>query len=219
MISSEPSLVSRRHHKRVLRYESRCNGLRLLRAQKSRSNLRSCTVPRHKCHQHVLAQSQFADVSRCAVGNHVTLGQLVAHLTMGAGECWCLVRTLILDQVVDVYTDFTGCASASLTRTTMRVAVDISNHTPRWQSRPCRVDRRYALDAGNDKSFSGRSTGTAWRCMLAPMSARFASSCSKKGTKEAATETICAATHPCIERARHPPIQTRLFRGQIPSHP
>ena len=41
------------------------------------------------------------------------------------------------------------------------------------------------------KAFSGRSTGTAWRCMLAPISARFASSCSRKGTSEAATDTIC----------------------------
>ena len=42
------------------------------------------------------------------------------------------------------------------------------------------------------KAFSGRSTGTAWRCMLAPISARFASSCSRNGTSEAATDTICA---------------------------
>ena len=38
---------------------------------------------------------------------------------------------------------------------------------------------------------SRAQVGTAWRCMLAPISARFASSCSRKGTSEAATETIC----------------------------
>ena len=38
---------------------------------------------------------------------------------------------------------------------------------------------------------SGRSTGTAWRCMLAPMSARFASSCSRNGISAVAIETIC----------------------------
>ena len=38
---------------------------------------------------------------------------------------------------------------------------------------------------------SARKVGTAWRCMLEPMSARLASSCSKKGIKEDATETIC----------------------------
>ena len=37
----------------------------------------------------------------------------------------------------------------------------------------------------------GRRTGTAWRCMLAPMSARLASSCSRKGMSDVATETIC----------------------------
>ncbi len=35
-----------------------------------------------------------------------------------------------------------------------------------------------------------RMRGTAWRCMLAPMRARFASSCSRKGTSAAATLTI-----------------------------
>ena len=36
-----------------------------------------------------------------------------------------------------------------------------------------------------------RSSGTAWRCMLAPMSARFASSCSRNGISAVATETSC----------------------------
>ena len=37
---------------------------------------------------------------------------------------------------------------------------------------------------------SERSSGTAWRCMLEPMSARFASSCSRNGIIAVATETI-----------------------------
>ena len=36
-----------------------------------------------------------------------------------------------------------------------------------------------------------RSVGTAWRCMFAPISARFASSCSRNGTSAAATDTVC----------------------------
>jgi hypothetical protein len=36
-----------------------------------------------------------------------------------------------------------------------------------------------------------RRVGTAWRCMFEPMSARFASSCSRNGISEAATDTIC----------------------------
>ncbi len=33
-------------------------------------------------------------------------------------------------------------------------------------------------------------SGTAWRCMLAPMSARLASSCSRNGIRAVATDTI-----------------------------
>src|SRR3954469_8255328 len=36
-----------------------------------------------------------------------------------------------------------------------------------------------------------RSSGTAWRCMFEPISARFASSFSRNGMSEAATETSC----------------------------
>ena len=35
-------------------------------------------------------------------------------------------------------------------------------------------------------------SGTACRCMFAPMSARFASLCSRNGISAVATETICA---------------------------
>jgi len=38
---------------------------------------------------------------------------------------------------------------------------------------------------------SGRSSGTAWRCMLDPIRARLASSFSRNGTSAAATETSC----------------------------
>ena len=38
---------------------------------------------------------------------------------------------------------------------------------------------------------SGRSNGTAWRCMLEPIRARLASSCSRNGISDVATETIC----------------------------
>ena len=38
---------------------------------------------------------------------------------------------------------------------------------------------------------SGVSSGTAWRCMFAPISARFASSCSRNGISAAATLTVC----------------------------
>ena len=36
-----------------------------------------------------------------------------------------------------------------------------------------------------------RSSGTAWRCMFEPISARLASSCSRNGISAAATDTSC----------------------------
>ena len=36
-----------------------------------------------------------------------------------------------------------------------------------------------------------RSSGTAWRCMFEPISARLASSCSRNGIIAVATDTIC----------------------------
>jgi hypothetical protein len=38
----------------------------------------------------------------------------------------------------------------------------------------------------------GLRSGTAWRCMFEPMSARFASSCSRNGMSAAAIETSCS---------------------------
>ena len=82
--------------------------------------------------------------------------------------------------------------SASFTRTTMR---------GRRPSRPPRrgapttvtpeSTRDRALHAGADERRLERSIGTAWRCMFEPMSARFASSCSRNGISDAATDTIC----------------------------
>ncbi len=38
---------------------------------------------------------------------------------------------------------------------------------------------------------SGSRSGTAWRCMFEPISARLASSCSRNGISAVATETTC----------------------------
>ena len=38
------------------------------------------------------------------------------------------------------------------------------------------------------------SSGTAWRCMFEPISARLASLCSRNGISAVATETICAGS-------------------------
>ena len=72
---------------------------------------------------------------------------------------------------------------------------------PRLGRRRCPSRPRDALDAGADEGLF-RISGTAWRCMLAPISARLASSCSRNGISEAATDTICAARRPCTGCAR-----------------
>ncbi len=47
------------------------------------------------------------------------------------------------------------------------------------------------FDAGADQRGIGREQGTAWRCMFEPISARLASSCSRKGIRAVDTEMIC----------------------------
>ena len=52
------------------------------------------------------------------------------------------------------------------------------------------VDRGAVLHAGADERRLGASSGTDWRCMFEPMSARLASSCSRNGIIAVATDTI-----------------------------
>jgi hypothetical protein len=54
------------------------------------------------------------------------------------------------------------------------------------ESRATRSSRPVATSGA-----SVTSSGTAWRCMFEPINARFASSCSKNGISDAATETSC----------------------------
>ena len=52
------------------------------------------------------------------------------------------------------------------------------------------VDRGAVLHAGADERGVGLSSGTAWRCMLEPIRARLASSCSRNGISAVATDAI-----------------------------
>ena len=52
------------------------------------------------------------------------------------------------------------------------------------------VDGGAVLHAGADQRRLGRSSGTDWRCMFEPISARLASSCSRNGIIAVATDTI-----------------------------
>jgi hypothetical protein len=68
-----------------------------------------------------------------------------------------------------------------------------------WSTTPARradddvagVARRRCSMPVPTSGASARSSGTAWRCMFEPISARLASSFSRNGISEAATETSC----------------------------
>ena len=82
-------------------------------------------------------------------------------------------------------------ASSSLARTTTRPASTASTTPPR--SATTAVPESLATVRSMPVPTSGlsaRSVGTAWRCMFEPIRARLASSCSRNGISEAATDTI-----------------------------
>ena len=67
------------------------------------------SVPRHEGHQHVAAQGQFSHVGGRPVGQHVAALDLVADLDQRSlVDGGVLVRTRVLDQVVDVHARLTG---------------------------------------------------------------------------------------------------------------
>ena len=83
-------------------------------------------------------------------------------------------------------------SGSSSTRTTMRLASTVSTMPERRQTTqaPESLAATYSMPVPT-MGASVRIRGTAWRCMFAPMRARFASSFSRKGISEAATETTC----------------------------
>ena len=67
------------------------------------------TVPRHKRDQHILTDSDFAQVGRSTVRHHIAFLQAVALLHDGTlVDVGILVGTLVFDEVVNIHTHFTG---------------------------------------------------------------------------------------------------------------
>ena len=78
--------------------------------------------------------------------------------------------------------------------TVTRSALD-SSTTPALSARitsPASVAARYSMPVPTTGA-SDRSSGTDWRCMFEPISARLASSCSRNGIMAVATDTIWRA--------------------------
>ena len=118
-------------------------------------------VPGHERDQHVLAQGQFAEVGRCTVGHHVALGDLVAALDdRTLVDVGVLVRTLILDQVVDVHADFAGRGLVVVHAHHDTGRVDVVDDTAAGgRDHGAGVDRGDALDAGADHRLLGAQHG------------------------------------------------------------
>ena len=145
-------------------------------------------LPRHEGDEDVLAQRQLAHVGRAAVGQHVARRDLVAH----ADD-----RLLVDDRALVRALELLELVPARLAR---RVLDD--DAAARRSRPPCR--RRLAITTSRESIAARRSmpvptsgasvimSGTAWRCMLAPIRARLASLCSRNGISAVATETICA---------------------------
>ena len=112
-------------------------------------------VPGHKRHQHVLTQSEFAQISRCAVSDHVAFCQLVTALDDGAlVNVGVLVGTLVLDQVVDVHTDLTGLRFRVVHTDHNTGCIHVVHHAAAGRgNHGARVDRRHTLNTGADKRF------------------------------------------------------------------
>jgi hypothetical protein len=145
-------------------------------------------LPGHERDDDVRAQRELAHVAGGAVGEHVAHFDLLAGRTMG----FWFQQVLWLDRwyLVSVV-DVRDLAAFALGAHHDAVGVDALDdagrlavtHTPESRATP-------ALEPVPTSGAMVRISGTAWRCMLAPMSARFASSCSRKGTSAAATDTI-----------------------------
>ncbi len=83
--------------------------------------LKVVAIPRHERDQHVLAQCQFAQVSRRTIGQYVATRNVITTLDdRTLVDVGVLVRTRVLDQVVDVHTHFTGL---------VLVVIDANHHT------------------------------------------------------------------------------------------
>ncbi len=110
-------------------------------------------VPGHEADQHVLAQSQFAEVGGGAVGHHVALGDQVAHLHHRTlVDVGVLVRTGVLDHVVDVDTNFArqGFVVVDPDHDPVRIHI-VHDAATGGLHGGTRVDRNAALDAGADQ--------------------------------------------------------------------
>ena len=152
-------------------------------------------APRHERDQHVPAERQLAELGARPVGQHLALRDRLAdaddRLLVDAGV---LVRPLELGEVVDVGAHLLGRRRRPRRgRGRRRAGCRRSRRCRRGAPTTTAPESRavmYSMPVPTNGA-RARSSGTAWRCMFDPISARFASSCSRNGMSDAATETSC----------------------------
>src|SRR5205814_2623017 len=110
-------------------------------------------VPGHERDQHVLAKRQLADVGGGTVGDDVLGRHGVAALDdRTLVDVRVLVRTLVLDQVVDVDADFAGHRLRVVDADHDAVGVDVVHHAAAACGHDsARVLRGHALHTGTDE--------------------------------------------------------------------
>ena len=112
-------------------------------------------VPRHERDQHVLAERELAHVGGGAVGDHVALGDQVTHPHQRTLiDIGVLIRTGVLDQIVNVDADFTGGRLLVVHAYYDAARVDVvDDAAAACLHRGARVNRNGALEPGADQRF------------------------------------------------------------------
>ena len=148
--------------------------------------------PRHERDEHVLAEREIAEVGRGAVGDDVADLDVIADVHQRAlVDAGVLVGALELAQAVDVDARLGGVVLFGRADDDTR-RIDLID-TPVRRAAMAAPESR-ATTSSMPVPTSGASaltSGTAWRCMFEPISARLASSFSRNGMSAAATETSC----------------------------
>ena len=113
------------------------------------------TIPRHESHQHVLTQSEFAQVCGCTVSDHIAFSEFVATLNDGTlVNIGVLVRTLVFDEVVNIHTNLTGLGFSIVHTYHDTGSVNIVNNTAtQCSDHGTGVNRSNALNTCSHKSF------------------------------------------------------------------
>src|SRR5690606_981314 len=110
-------------------------------------------IPGHERDQHVLTQSQFAQVGRCTVSQNVTTRDDVATIhDRTLVDVGVLVGTGVLREVVDIYTHFAGDVFFVVHANHDTLGVNVVNHAATTRLHGCAgVDRNGSLNAGTDQ--------------------------------------------------------------------